>query len=438
MVRATQPVVPRPVSVQVVRRLAITRQGLAGGADALVGGGKRASVGVGDVVALVERLGYVQLDPISVVERSPLLVLWSRLGPFDRQLLDEALFGSRALFEYWSHAASIVPTSDLPIHRLRMRTADARWGSRVRDFLDGNAALQKDVLGRLATEGPLPAQAFGGARVRWESSGWTDGRDVDRLLDFLWIGGQVVVAGRSGGRRSWALAEQWFDAGSAGAVTDLDEPEVVRRQVERSVRALGVGSVKQIVSHYNAGRYPNVAEVLREMVAAGALVPVSVHAAGPDGKPGGAALKGEWFVHADDVSLMERVEAGGFEGRTVLLSPFDNLIIDRARAELLFDFEYRMEIYVPKVKRRFGYYVLPILHEDRLIGRLDARSDRKSGVLQILAWHAEPKAAKSVRVAKAVSRAIEELATACGLAAVSLAAATIAPDVPLSWVNELE
>ena len=393
-------------------------------------------------MALVERIGYVQLDPISVVERSPLLVLWSRLGAFARDLLDEALFEHRLLFEYWSHAASIVPTSDLPLHRVRMRSwppVDA-WGHRVRSFLEANDSLRREVLHRLAGEGPLPASAFGPATVRWASTGWTDGRDVDRLLDFLWIQGQVVVAGRAGGRRVWALADEWFASHPQGGVAELEPDEVVRRQVERSLRALGAATVRQVADHYNAGRYPGIERVVGEMVVKGQLVPVVVQRDGTGGEAGGT-LKGEWYVHVDDLPLLEEIEGGGFEGRTVLLSPFDNLLIDRTRTEMLFDFEYRMEIYVPKVKRRFGYYVMPVLHEDRLVGRLDARAERKAGVLRILALHAEPQAArsaKSARVARSLRRAVEELASACGLGEFSLAGATTGPEVPVSWVSELK
>lgn len=422
---------PRPLSLETARRLAVVRQGLA--ARPLPARSRRGAVRPDELVGLVERLGYVQLDPISVVERSPLLVLWSRLGPFDAALLDEAQFERRSLFEYWSHAASIVPTAHLPIHRPRMRTrwtGESTWDLRVRRFLEANASLQATILERLRAEGPLPAQAFAGpAPARWRSGGWNDGRDVDRLLDFLWLRGVVCVAGRQGGRRTWELAERWWPEWAPQE--ELGEEEVMRRRLAGEIRAMGAATLRQATRAHSAARRAEFAATAAAMLARGELVPVEVQAGG--GRRGSAPLPGSWLLHAADLPLVEEIERGAFRGRTVLLSPFDNLLIDRERAEALFGFEYRMEIYVPKAKRRFGYYALPLLHRDRLVGKVDAAADRRAGTLRVLSVHAERRAPRSTPLAAA----IEQLARCCGLPGWDAGGVSFGPEVPVSWKAQL-
>lgn len=422
---------PRPVSIETARRLAVACQGLAAAPRPARGAGSH--VRVEDLVALVDRLGYVQLDPISVVERSPLLVLWSRLGSFPAALLDEALYERRELFEYWAHAAAIVPTAHLPLHRWRMarfRDGATLWGHRIDAYLAENEQVRTTILQRLASDGPLPGQAFGRAAiVAWEDSGWGEGSDADRILTFLWLQGHVVVAGRPSGRRLWALSEGWWPP--AAPRDDLPEEEVLRRRIVQSRRALGIGTLRHSMAAATGNNAAAGRRVAASLVRSGELVPVEVVARR------GESLAGEWFVHADDLPLLEEIEAGGFAGRTVLLSPFDNLIIERARVEQLFGFEYRMEIYVPKAKRRYGYYALPILHGERLIGRVDTAADRKRGILRVLSVHAEPAAPRSAAVGRAIRAAVEELARCCGLEAVETLPGSSAAGVPITWSEQL-
>jgi uncharacterized protein len=386
---------------------------------------------VAAVVELVHDLGYVQLDPISVVERSPLLVLRSRLGDFDREALDVALFEERQLFEYWSHQASIVPSADLPIHRLRMRSfgrGESIQEVRVREFMAKNAKMRRAILLLLRREGPQRAGAFTAiAPVRAGTAGWRGGGDVDQLLTILWIQGVLVIASRTGGHRTWDLAERWFPGTTPHQ--RLSETEAVRRQVERSLRALGVATSRQISQHYNQGCYPGLERVLSRMESAGEIFPVSVGSPGDDG----LWLPGDWYVHSADVDLLDRIEAGEWAGRTILLSPFDNLLIDRARTEMLFGFHYRMEIYVPKDKRRHGYYVLPLLHGDRLIGKLDAKADRRAGRLQVVAVHAEPGAPRDRATVSAIRAEVAALAAFSGLGGTELAKDAVSDGVPGTW-----
>ena len=173
------------------------------------------------------------------------------------------------------------------------------------------------------------------------------------MLDVLWIQGRVAVAGRNGIQKLWDLADRWFPAWTPK--DRLSEREIVRRAAQRSLRALGVARARDIDRHFTAGRYPGLPEVLTRLESEGTIERVRV-------VDDGSEWPGPWFVHGDDVPLLERMR-DGWAPRTTLLSPFDNLIIDRDRAELLFGVRLRMEIHVPKSQRRYGYYSLPILHE---------------------------------------------------------------------------
>lgn len=357
-------------------------------------------------------LGYLQLDPIRVVERSHLLVLWSRLGRFDPADLDALQWQERRLFEYWAHAASIVPTEDYPIHNflmrryLRPRPREGEYRKRTRAWLEENSALRRSILTRLRAEAPLPLRAFEDRAVQgWRSTGWTSGRNVERMLDILWTKGKVVVAGRSGIQKLFALADGWFPDWTPKAT--LSEREVTRRAAQRSLRALGVATARQIKNHFMAGRYRSLPQVLTQLEREGLIEQVRV-------VEDGTESPGQWFVHSEDLPLVEGLQAGEWAPRTTLLSPFDNLIIDRARTESLFGFRYRMEIYVPKAKRQYGYYVLPILHGDRLIGLVDPLMDRKRGTLRVNAVHAEPDAPTTLKAGRSVAGAIQDLATFLG------------------------
>ncbi|MFI6325441.1 winged helix-turn-helix domain-containing protein [Nonomuraea sp. NPDC050556] len=329
---------------------------------------------------VLRALRCLQLDPINVVARSHQLVLRSRLGAVD---IDALLWEERSLFEYWAHAASIVLTEDYPIHRLMMSRYPRH--EQAADFIAANSKLRAHILERLA-DGPLPAAGFDDlADVPWKSSGWTNDRNVERMLQFLWLQGKIVVAGRKGRARVWGLPS-WPEG------DDLPEAEVVRQAAGHAVRALGVARAGDIAVHFTRDRYPGLPDVLDGMVRAGELRRVRVEGRGDE----------EWYLHAD-------ASPGEVAPRTTLLSPFDNLLCDRARTELLWGFAFRTEMYVPKAKRQYGYYLMPILHGDQLVGRIAPRFDRKAGVLDVEGVYLE----RPIPF-EAVTGAIEELATFVG------------------------
>ena len=340
----------------------------------------------------VHDLWEVQMDPTSAVARTEHLVLFSRLGrSFRVAELERLLWDERSLFEYWVH---IVPTADYAIHREAMRRypdkgerAALASRRRVDQWLRANAAFRRYALRELRARGPLRARDLQDrAVIPWRSGGWNDelGRSVSMLLDLMWNCGEVMIVGRDGQQRLWDLAERSVPV----KTPRLPQAAVAREILERQLRARGVATVAQFGWAYD-GRPPGWERALKELVRDGIAIPTVV-----EGVPGA------WFTHAELLDLP-------FRPRTVLLSPFDDLVSYRDHTEALFDFFFRLEIYVPKTKRRWGYFVLPILHGDKLIGRIDPRFDRTTGVLHVNAVFAEDGAPASA--GPAVSKAIREL-----------------------------
>jgi uncharacterized protein len=378
---------------QDLRRLAITRQHLT----------KQKPPALLDVI---RDLGCVQLDPIRAVERTHLLVLWSRLGNFDEAQLERLRWEEKALFEYWAHAASMVLTEEYPVFNwgMRQRIEDPRRAARVQAWFaetPGLAELKEHMLQRLRQEGPLFSREFENQDGMVWTSGWSSGRFVNRLLDHLWTDGQVVVAERVGNQRRWGLAEQFFP--SHTPQDQWTAEKACRFAVQKAVRALGAATAKQIKVHYTRGMYPGITAVLNQLVKEEILIPVTVKDVSDD-----------YYLHAADLPLLRQLQNGAWQPRTTFLSPFDNLICDRDRTEALWNFYFRIEIYVPKAKREFGYYVLPILHGDKLIGRIDPKMDRKTKTLHIHNVYAEPGAPKNKKVVREISKAAASLATFLG------------------------
>jgi uncharacterized protein len=392
------------------RRLAIQAQRLGGPTP------RRAPTG-DEILDLVRALRCLQLDPTSAVARNHLLVVFSRLGAFDPLELEGLAYGDRALFEYWAHEASLVLTEDLPVHRWTMRHwggGNGVWHQRAHKWWDVNAEFRKHLLDRLREDGPLPARALDDHAVApWLSSGWTDQRNVSRMLDMMWVRGYVGIAGREGGQRLWDLMERCLPPDPPDE--ELDDAEVTRRAALLSLEALGVARTPHIRAHFTRGRYPTLPQTLASLHEEGVIEPVEIE-----------GVKGDWWVRAEDVEPLQSMN-GDWSGRTALLSPFDNLLCDRGRTEELWGFSHRLEIYTPKAKRRWGYFVLPILHQDKLIGRADLRMDRKAGRLVAPAIHREDGAPKGKAIAKSIRRELERLAAWQGAEDLEL------QTVPAAW-----
>jgi uncharacterized protein YcaQ len=339
----------------------------------------------------VQAIGCLQLDPTAIVARSHLLVLFSRLGAFDPKLVDALLWEQRRLYEYWAHQASIVPTDDRALHLALPppwadRTTTASW-------LTTRGRFSELVLDRLAATDSVRAADFEPHTEKYES-GWGARSPITDTLALLWLQGRIVPAGRVGSGRRWTLADSWFRT-PAGPIPD--RTVALRQAVVRSLRALGVATQLQVKRHFIRNRYQGLAPVWKALEAEGAIVPIEL------------GLKGDWYMHADDLELLDRIESATFEPRTTFLSPFDNLICDRDRTLALWGFDFKLEIYVPKTKR-WGYFVMPLLHGDRMIARFDLAVDRTEGVLRVIGERWERGWDGRRRPARATTQALSELA----------------------------
>ena len=402
-------ITPLILSPQDARRLAVMAQYLEA---------PRPNPTKADLLATIGRITCLQLDPINVVARTQLLVPFSRLGPYDPAHLDALLWEDRALFEYWAHAASIVLADDYPLFRPHMHereVAGGVWRQRVRDWQEANRSFQQSLLGELAQRGPLYAEEIESrATVPWPyPSSWGSGNDVVIMLEILWLRGYVTVTARQGNgyglKKRWGLMEH--QVGDRVHTPPADRHALVRRAVERSLLALGPARLRDVKHYFTRHNYPGLAQALAELLAEEVTVPVVIRDDGGD-------WPGPWYLHRDLLPELERARRSEWRPQTVLLSPFDNLIADRDRTERLFDFFYRIEIYTPAAKRRYGYYVMPILHGEWIIGRVDPKMNRQTGRLQINAVHLEPGIALDGDTRAAVEKAIDNLASFLGAAAV--------------------
>jgi uncharacterized protein YcaQ len=365
------------------------------------------------ILEVIRDLGCLQLDPISVVAPSHQLVVFSRVGPYQKKYLDTLLWEERRLFEAWAHAASIVLTEHFPIHRwVTRRYADGKWSSapRAMAWVKANDPLRRSIVRQLRANGPLPSRAFEDpASVGWRTTGWNNDRNVSMMLAFLWRSGQLMVARRQGGQKLWDFTQRCLP--DWAPKTRLSEPAIVRWAAEISLRALGIGRARDIGHHFIASKYPNLAAALLALEKQGRIIPVKVADAD-------WLWPATWYVHTDDLALLDRIEAGEWSPRTTMLSPFDNLIRDRARTRLMFGLDFKMEIYVPVLERQYGYYVMPVLHEDRVVARVDPAFDRKSKRLSIRAITIEPDC-DDASVAGSTKDAIAQLATFIGASAIA-------------------
>jgi uncharacterized protein YcaQ len=391
---------PVTLSRTEARRLALSRQLLTAARPAPDAHGLR---------AVGQALRYLQLDPVNVIARSHELVLWSRIGARGAAHLDELWWGERWLFEYWAHAAAIVLTEDYPIHRGSMEAYPMAGREVVRIWMDANDKLREHIFARLAEGEPLATDAFEDlATVEWPSSGWTNGRNVERMLSFLWRQGRVLVAARTAGQRLWGLPDACLPPDVVREPVPPDER--VALVTEHTLRALGIARPLDIKQYFLRGQYVGLPAALRALQDAGRVVPVKLEGAAPRSET--------WYVHADALPDLEAVRAGDWAGRTALLSPFDNLINDRRLNERLWEFSFKNEMYVPKAQREYGYYVLPILHDDRMVGRVAPRFDRPRATLVVEGLWLEPDVAPTAALRKAVMAELADLAGFVGAGAV--------------------
>lgn len=376
---------------------------------------------------VMKDIRYLQIDPMRIVAQSQTLVLWSRIGLYDLANLDALLWKERRLLEDWAQATSIVLTEDYSIFKALKRSfaeGDSAWARKIRNWMEKNREFSLYILKELSSKGLLLSSQFEDRAVtNWSSSGWTAGRNIGMMLYLLKAQGKIMVAGRRGNTKLWDLTEHFLPKSTPK--DELSDHEVARRVTQLSLRALGVARQKHIERHFVRGCYQKLSEVLAELEAEERIIQVGI-------KEGKRSWKDTWYVHVDDVPMLDWLEAGNWEPRTTLLSPFDNLISDRSRTEQLFNFRFSFEVYVPKSKRKYGCYVMPILHGDRFIGRIDPVMDRKKEWLTINAVHAEPNTPKSKEAPQAVANTVEELGRWLGAKEICYTS-----HVPTFWKKQL-
>lgn len=359
---------PQRLSPAAARRIALAAQGFGRPRPAKPPGTRQ-------IRELVSRLGVLQLDSVNVFSRAHYMPVFSRLGPYDRSLLNRIAAHdtprpTRRLVEYWAHEASLIPVENHPLFRWRMAGVDAEaWGS-IRRVVRERPELVADTLELVAAQGPVRASATGIPRPEPRPGHMWNWHDGKVALEYLFYTGQVVSAGRVNFERLYDLPERVLPAEVLAAPTP-DPADAQRRLIRIAAAALGVATEPDLGDYFRLPRADSKARVA-ELAAAGELVEVEV--------AGWGAPAYLW----PDARRPRRIDA------RAILSPFDSLVWSRARAERLFGFRYRIEIYVPAAKRVHGYYVLPFLLGDTLVGRVDLKSDRQNGSLLVQAAFAEP------------------------------------------------
>jgi uncharacterized protein YcaQ len=407
------------ITPEIARKIAVYKQRLAAPKPAASPEGAR---------EVLQAIRCLQIDPIRAVERTQYLVLFSRLGNYPMALLDRLAYEENFLFEYWAHAASYVLAEDYPIHRHMMENIKHGNGvihRRYKNWLAANQALRDHILQTIRDNGQtMSAQIEDIAAQDWESSGWTNGRNTTLMVSDLWRHGKLLVAMREGNKKYWDLPERVLPPEILQQKLPLEE--LVQQAAQYSLQALGVGTARHIKNHFIRNRYPGLEGSLSQLEEQGLIREVQILEETDDRW----ASAGPWYVHRDDLPLIDALQGTAWQPRTTLLSPFDNLICDRDRTDLMWNFFFRIEIYVPKKKRQWGYYVLPILNGERLIGRIDPFMDRKKSLLQVKAVYAEPGAPADPDTVGAIRQAIEQLAAFLGAKKISITGL-----LPPGWKN---
>ena len=323
-----------------------------------------------DVLAAIRRMGALQIDSISVVARSPYLVLWSRLGSYAPRWLDE-LLAEGAIFEYWAHAACFLPIEDYGLYRRAMIDG---W-PQSRAWIDAHPEEVGSILERIRTTGAVRSADF--PRTDGRGGTWWDWKPEKQVLERLFALGVLMVARREQFQRIYDLQERVLPGWNDG---DVPSAEATRRAFAlKAVRALGVARASWVPGYFYTSKRDNVAR-LAELADAEQLLRVRV-----------VGWEQPVFIHPDHLALAQEAAAGRLQPTyTTLLSPFDPVVWDRARLLELFGFAYRIETYTPEAQRRYGYFTLPILHRGTMVGRLDPKAHRRDGVFEVRALHLEP------------------------------------------------
>ncbi|MEK7388327.1 MAG: crosslink repair DNA glycosylase YcaQ family protein [Elusimicrobiota bacterium] len=348
----------------------------------------------------VEDAGGLQLDSINVLERAHYLTVWSRFGPYDKSVLDRIVYEERAFFEYWAHAACLVAASDLPGWRRAMadfRRRHIGWSN----WLKAHPSVLRRVENHIRDRGPSSAAAFARPASQGKTQGWWDWKPAHHALQFLWLSGRLAIHSRRHFQKSYDLAARVLPQ-----IEPIDRGAFPCWHLRKTLRALGAAAESDLARYLT---FPRFEPGARRRAMAGMLKSGEVIEVGVAGRPG------RWYALAEDRPALESpAQARG----TTLLCPFDSLLWHRGRAKSLFGFDYKIEVYTPSARRVYGYYTLPILHQGRLIGRIDPKNHRSERRLEVRAAHFESQ--PDAEALLGTARAVRSLASFLGAERVSV------------------
>jgi len=372
----------KPLSLDAVRGLMIAAQGLHDRPQ------PRATKKA--VRSIIRQMHILQIDTINVIARSPYLVLWSRLGDYNPRWLDD-LLAEGALFEYWSHAACFLPIEDYSLYR---HLHESWVGGRAHKWLDAHAAVSKRVLDHIRANGEARSSDF--ERTDGQKTAWFNWKDEKIALEYLFYAGELMVRKRHNFQRIYDLRER--------VLAELEELAPISREdaheqfLLNTIQALGVTKAEWIPDYFRLSK-TEARAAFQRLEKQGRLMPVEVE---------GWQVPG--YIHPANRKQVEAAARGAIpRSKTTFLSPFDPLVWDRARALDLFHFDYKIEVYTPAPRRKYGYFTLPILYNNALIGRLDPKAHRKEGIFEVRALHLEP----GVKVDEALVTELRAALQAC-------------------------
>jgi uncharacterized protein YcaQ len=323
------------------------------------------------VRSIIRQMHILQIDTINVIARSPYLVLWSRLGDYNPRWLEE-LLAEGALFEYWSHAACFLPIEEYPLYR---HLYDSWLGGRAHQWLDENSALAETVLNHVRTNGETRSSDF--ERTDGQKTGWWNWKEEKIALEYLFYAGELMVRKRHNFQRIYDLRERVL--ADVAELPEVSLAEAHDQFVLNTIQALGVVKAEWIPDYFRLSKTDTKA-ALKRLAQQDRLMTVEVEGWNVPG-----------YIHPDNSKQVEAAAKGKVpQSKTTFLSPFDPLVWDRRRALDLFGFDYKIEVYTPAPKRKYGYFTLPILYNNSLIGRIDPKAYRKEGVFEVKALHLEP------------------------------------------------
>lgn len=361
-----------------------------------------------EVTTVIRDTGYIQWDPITIVAPSHLISLWSRIGHFSTNQLNDYIWNKKSAFLHWVPTAWIVLMEDYPLYHTLMEeypdSLGKAWRSHIepaRKYLEEHVPLQEEVLSRLnnVTAGLDRFKDIG--KREKSTDGWSSGNEVSTLLHHLHMKGKVMVSGYNGNLKKWTLTENYLP--ECADRTILSQRELEKQTALRALKALGVASELEINRYFIRGRYWDLQGALDELTDESRILKVSIT---------GEKKAKTQYVRSEDLKLLKNPETS--DGELKLIAPFDNLISGRERARRLFNFDYSLEQFLPKERRKFGTYVLPLLWRNDLVGRVDLSLDKKKGILNAISVHAEPGFEEETEIPVALMNTLENFSRFIG------------------------